>query len=108
MPQQTVHKVTGANEIASDQRLCVTSCTIPGTSWHMVVVCCNSSQAEGFDVLHVMVREMYTTMVQVEAEITEAKKGEEPPIEDLWNNIYADGLGAQLRPIEIGKPKIQL
>ena len=58
--------------------------------------------------LLVMVREMYTTMVQVEAEITEAKKGEEPPIEDLWNNIYADGLGAQLRPIEIGKPKIQL
>lgn len=47
-------------------------------------------------------------MVQVEAEIAEAKKSPEPPIEDLWNNIYADGLGAQLRPIEIGKPKIQL
>ena len=45
---------------------------------------------------------------QVEAEIEAAKKSEFPPIEDLWNNIYADGLGAKLRPIEISKPKIQL
>lgn len=45
---------------------------------------------------------------EVEAEIEEAKKSEFPPIEDLWNNIYADGLGAKLRPIEISKPKIQL
>ena len=47
-------------------------------------------------------------VVQVEAEIEEAKKSDFPPIEDLWNNIYEDGLGAKLRPIEIGKPKIQL
>ena len=46
--------------------------------------------------------------IQVEADIEAAKKGEFPPIEDLWNNIYADGLGAKLRPIEISKPKIQL
>lgn len=45
---------------------------------------------------------------QVEADIEAAKKSEFPPIEDLWNNIYADGLGAKLRPIEISKPKIQL
>ena len=45
---------------------------------------------------------------QVEAEIEAAKKSDFPPIEDLWNNIYVDGLGAKLRPIEISKPKIQL
>ena len=49
-----------------------------------------------------------TWLLQVEAEIEAAKKSEFPPIEDLWNNIYADGLGAKLRPIEISKPKIQL
>lgn len=47
-------------------------------------------------------------LLQVEAEIEAAKKSEFPPIEDLWNNIYVDGLGAKLRPIEISKPKIQL
>ena len=52
--------------------------------------------------------EVLRLMVQVEAEIEAAKNSEFPPIEDLWNNIYEDGLGAKLRPIEIGKPKIQL
>ena len=47
-------------------------------------------------------------LLQVEAEIEAAKKSDFPPIEDLWNNIYVDGLGAKLRPIEISKPKIQL
>jgi hypothetical protein len=47
-------------------------------------------------------------VLQVEADIEAAKKSEFPPIEDLWNNIYKDGLGAKLRPIEISKPKIQL
>ena len=47
-------------------------------------------------------------LLQVEAQIEAAKKSDFPPIEDLWNNIYVDGLGAKLRPIEISKPKIQL
>ena len=47
-------------------------------------------------------------LLQVEADIVAAKKSDFPPIEDLWNNIYKDGLGAKLRPIEISKPKIQL
>ena len=47
-------------------------------------------------------------IVQIEAELKEARESPEPPIEDLWNNIYVDGLAAKLRPIEIGKPKIQL
>lgn len=45
---------------------------------------------------------------EVQKQIDEAKKGAEPPIEDLWNNIYLDPLGAKMRPMEIGLPKIQL
>ena len=45
---------------------------------------------------------------QVQADIEDAKKSPEPPIQDLWNNIYQDGLGAKFRNIESSKPKIQL
>ena len=45
---------------------------------------------------------------EVTEAIEEAKKSPEPPIEGLWNNIYADGLGAELQPIEMGRPKIKL
>ncbi|CAK0786806.1 hypothetical protein CVIRNUC_010020 [Coccomyxa viridis] len=44
----------------------------------------------------------------VQRQIDEAKEGKQPPIEDLWNNIYVDPLGAKMRPMEIGLPKIQL
>ncbi|KAK9903407.1 hypothetical protein WJX75_004838 [Coccomyxa subellipsoidea] len=40
--------------------------------------------------------------------IEEAKKDAYPPIENLWLNIYKDGLGAKLRGMEMGRPKIQL
>jgi pyruvate dehydrogenase E1 component alpha subunit len=44
----------------------------------------------------------------VNDQIEEAKKSPEPAIEDLWLNIYKDGLGAKLRGLEMGRPKIQL
>ncbi len=37
-----------------------------------------------------------------------AKQDAYPPIENLWLNIYKDGLGAKLRGMEMGRPKIQL
>ena len=46
--------------------------------------------------------------VQIDTEVKEVQKDELPPIEDLWNNIYVDGLGAKLQPIEKSLPKIQL
>ncbi|KAK9825166.1 hypothetical protein WJX81_000917 [Elliptochloris bilobata] len=45
---------------------------------------------------------------EIDEALEAAKKGSEPPIEDLWNNIYVAGLGARLRPIEIGRPPIVL
>lgn len=45
---------------------------------------------------------------EVEGYVEEVKGDEEPPIEDLWNNIYVSGLGAKLQPIEKSLPKIQL
>jgi hypothetical protein len=45
---------------------------------------------------------------QVEGLVEEVKGDEEPPIEDLWNNIYVNGLSAKLQPIEKALPKIQL
>ena len=45
---------------------------------------------------------------QVNADVEEAKKSPFPPEEDFYNNIYVDGLGAKLRPIEVGMDKIQL
>lgn len=45
---------------------------------------------------------------QVDGFVKEVKDDEEPPIEDLWNNIYIDGLKAKLQPIERSLPKIQL
>lgn len=45
---------------------------------------------------------------QVQSDVEAAKQCEEPPIQDLWNNIYLDGLGAKFRNIESSKPKIQL
>eukprot|EP00891_Asterochloris_glomerata_P009427 jgi/Astpho2/9427/fgenesh1_pm.00145_%23_12_t len=45
---------------------------------------------------------------EVDAEVEEAKKSPEPPIEDLWNNIYKAGLSAKLRPLTSDKPKIPL
>ena len=44
----------------------------------------------------------------MEALVVDVKGDEEPPIEDLWNNIYIDGLSAKLQPIEKSLPKIQL
>lgn len=41
-------------------------------------------------------------------QIEEAKQSKEPPIENLWLNIYVDGLGAKMRGMEMGRPKIQL
>ena len=46
--------------------------------------------------------------LQVDGLVKEVKDDEEPPIEDLWNNIYVDGLKAKLQPIERSLPKIQL
>lgn len=46
--------------------------------------------------------------LKVEKLVEEVKSDEEPPIEDLWNNIYVDGLKAKLQPIEKSLPKIQL
>jgi len=45
---------------------------------------------------------------EIDEAVEEAKKSAEPPIEDLWNNIYVSGLGARLRPIEVGRPPIIL
>ncbi len=42
----------------------------------------------------------------VNNEIEEAKKGEQPPTEFLWRNTYRDGLGAKMRPMEMGQEKI--
>ena len=47
-------------------------------------------------------------MQEIDEALEAAKKGSEPPIADLWNNIYVAGLGARLRPIEIGRPPIIL
>ncbi|CAL8465323.1 g4858 [Coccomyxa elongata] len=44
----------------------------------------------------------------VSDQIEEAKQDAQPPIENLWLNIYKDGLGAKMRPMEMGRPKIQL
>lgn len=43
---------------------------------------------------------------EVQDAVEEAKLGKEPPIEDLWNNVYKDGLGATMRPIQMGRPRI--
>jgi hypothetical protein len=48
----------------------------------------------------------YFTVQEVQTAIEEAKQSSDPPIEDLWNNVYVDGLGAQMRPIEMGRPRI--
>jgi hypothetical protein len=48
------------------------------------------------------------SMQDVADSIEEAKKDAYPPIENLWLNIYKDGLGAKLRGMEMGRPKIQL
>ncbi len=45
---------------------------------------------------------------EIDEAVEEAKKSSVPPIEDLWNNIYVAGLGARLRPIEVGRPPIIL
>ena len=45
---------------------------------------------------------------EIDEAVEEAKKSAVPPIEDLWNNIYVAGLGARLRPIEVGRPPIIL
>ena len=47
-------------------------------------------------------------MQEIDEALEAAKKGSEPPIADLWNNIYVAGLGARLRPIEVGRPPIIL
>ncbi len=44
----------------------------------------------------------------VSDQIEAAKQSKEPSIENLWLNIYKDGLGAKLRGLEMGRPKIQL
>lgn len=44
----------------------------------------------------------------VSDQIEEAKQDAQPPIENLWLNIYKDGIGAKMRPMEMGRPKIQL
>ena len=46
--------------------------------------------------------------MQIDESLKKAKDDAEPPIQDLWNNIYVDGLHAQLQPIETSLPKIQL
>lgn len=46
--------------------------------------------------------------LQIDKETKDVQKDDLPPIEDLWNNIYVDGLGAKLQPIEKSLPKIQL
>ncbi len=43
---------------------------------------------------------------EVQAAVEEAQQCKEPPIEDLWNNVYVDGLGTTMRPIQIGLPRI--
>lgn len=51
-------------------------------------------------------------LIQVKHEIDEAleeaKKSAPPDIENLWKNTYKDGLGAQLRGMDMWQPKIQL
>eukprot|EP00208_Stichococcus_sp_RCC1054_P007393 CAMPEP_0206149976 /NCGR_PEP_ID=MMETSP1473-20131121/38059_1 /ASSEMBLY_ACC=CAM_ASM_001109 /TAXON_ID=1461547 /ORGANISM="Stichococcus sp, Strain RCC1054" /LENGTH=497 /DNA_ID=CAMNT_0053547463 /DNA_START=1600 /DNA_END=3094 /DNA_ORIENTATION=- len=43
---------------------------------------------------------------EVNDEIEQAKKDDYPPTEFLWKNTYKDGLGAKMRPLEMGQPKI--
>lgn len=43
---------------------------------------------------------------EVNDEIEQAKKDNYPPTEFLWKNTYKDGLGAKMRPLEMGQPKI--
>eukprot|EP00884_Botryococcus_braunii_P009082 jgi/Botrbrau1/18175/Bobra.53_1s0043.1 len=43
---------------------------------------------------------------EVQDAVEDAQQCKEPPIEDLWNNVYLDGLGATMRPIQIGLPRI--
>lgn len=45
---------------------------------------------------------------EVNDAIEAAKESAPPPIEFLWNNTYKDGLGARFRPMEMGRPFIQL
>ena len=47
-------------------------------------------------------------MQDVSEQIEAAKQSEQPPIDNLWLNIYKDGLGAKLRGLEMGRPKIHL
>lgn len=44
----------------------------------------------------------------VQDDVEFAKKSSEPPMQDLWNNIYMDGLGAKFRNIDSTRDKIQL
>jgi pyruvate dehydrogenase E1 component alpha subunit len=44
----------------------------------------------------------------VNAAIEEARRSPQPPIELLWHHVYANGLGAKLRPVEMGKAKISV
>jgi pyruvate dehydrogenase E1 component alpha subunit len=45
---------------------------------------------------------------QIDKEIEEAKQSREPPLENLWLNIYKDGLHAELRNMAQDQPKIKL
>lgn len=43
---------------------------------------------------------------EVQDAVEHARQGKEPPIEDLWNNVYREGLGATMRPIQLGRSRI--
>lgn len=53
-------------------------------------------------------RKAFVWLQDVSDQIEEAKQDAQPPIENLWLNIYKDGIGAKMRPMEMGRPKIQL
>ena len=46
--------------------------------------------------------------MQIDKEIEEAKQSPEPPLENLWLNIYKDGLHAELRNMAKDQPTIKL
>lgn len=50
-----------------------------------------------------------TSVTQIEGAIEAAKAAPEPPLEDLWNHIYAGGSEVRLQQRgEAATPKLQL
>ena len=53
-------------------------------------------------------RKHFAEEALVQDDIEAAKKAAFPPDQDLYNNIYQDGLGVSLRNIDSTKQRIQL